>query len=90
MHSSYVGRWTQGPPTFSYAELRSQIRRGENDLVEQRANLDYGRDDNTRDFLIIDDDGVLVTEGVYEVTDGVDDEALYERPADSDYLEVER
>jgi hypothetical protein len=90
MHSSYAGRWSDGPPTFRSAELRSQIRRGRVDLVEQRANLDYGRDDNTRDFLIIDDDGVLVTEGVYEVTDGVDDDALYERPSESDYFDVER
>jgi len=59
-------------------------------LVEQRANLDYGRDDSTRDFIIIDDDGVLVTEGVYDVTDGLDDDVLYERPADSDYFDVER
>jgi len=64
--------------------------KGRHDLVEQRANLDYGRDDNTRDFIIIDDDGVLVTEGVYDVTDGVDDDRLNEGPADSDYFEVER
>ena len=89
MHSSYADPWKYGQPTLSSAELPSQIRRGTFELVGQRANLDYGRDDSTRDFVIIDDDGVLVTGGVYEVTDGVDDDALYERPADSDYFEVE-
>jgi hypothetical protein len=90
MHSSYAGRWKYRLPTFSPAEWRFQIRRGRLDLVDQRANLDYGRDDNTRDFMIIDDDGVLVTESVYDVTDGVDDDVLHERPADSDDFDVAR
>jgi hypothetical protein len=59
-------------------------------MVEKRANLDYGREDRRwNEYVIIDDDGVAVTPGMYEVTDGMDDDALYDRTADSDYVQIE-
>jgi hypothetical protein len=70
--------------------MRSEIRTGEPHLVEQRANLDYGRDERRdgrrNEYLVIDDDGVIVTTGIYEVTDGLDDDALYDWTAESDYV----
>ena len=55
-------------------------------MIEPLTQPEPWRDDAYNDFVLIDDDGVVVGGVTYDVTQDYDDDAPYDRVADSDYF----